>query len=172
MSSAGYYFAYGSNMNPARVQRRGMAVKSYMSGQLSDYILAFNKRSTIYPGAAAANIMVSSGSVVEGVIYELETHQSIETMDPFEGYPARYSRHIVSISTQTGLLDSWVYTANQDHVQEGLKPAQWYLDHLLAGKDFLSESYFEDLAAVVTLPNSDIEPERKAVHSGTSKNSG
>ncbi len=172
MSTAAYYFAYGSNMNPERVKLRGMSVKGYMSGQLSDYRLAFNKRSTIYPGAASANIMMSNGSVVEGVIYELESHRAIEKMDPFEGYPTRYSRHIVPIATQEGTLDSWVYTANEDHIQEGLSPARWYLDHLLAGEAFLSKSYFQDLEAVVTLPDSDVEPKRHSGSAGNSKNIG
>ncbi len=171
MSSAGYYFAYGSNMNPDRVKLRGMAVRSYMGGQLSDYRLVFNKRSTIFPGAASANIMVSSGSVVEGVIYELESHQTIESMDPFEGYPIRYSRHIVSIATRKGALNSWVYTANEDHIQEGLKPAKWYLDHLLAGKEFLSPSYYMDLARVDPLPDSHIEPVPKSPRTPSSNSS-
>jgi len=160
MSSAGYYFAYGSNMNPERVRVRGMAIRSYMAGTLNDYRLAFNKRSTIVPGAASANVMASPGSVVEGVIYQLEDHTTIETMDPFEGYPVRYGRHIVPIITREGVLESWVYTARADHIQEGLRPARWYLDHLLAGKDMLSEAYFKSLESVVPLADSHIEPRR------------
>ena len=161
MSRSGYYFAYGSNMNPARVRLRRMAIKGYTAGTLSGYRLAFNKRSTIIVGAASANIMVSATSLVEGVIYHLEDLNTIETMDPFEGYPIRYSRHIVPISTTDGVLDSWVYTANEDHVEEGLKPAKWYLDHLLAGKAFLSESYYSALTQIVPLADSDMEPKLK-----------
>ena len=168
MNGAGYYFAYGSNMNPERVKLRGMAIKGYVGGQLSDYRLAFNKRSTIFPGAAAANIMVAHGQVVEGVIYELESLTTIESMDPFEGYPVRYSRHIVPIVTERGVLNSWVYTANEDYIQEGLQPAKWYLEHLLAGREFLSESYYQNLSKVIPLPDSDIEPASKPTHATTS----
>jgi gamma-glutamylcyclotransferase len=162
MNSAEYYFAYGSNMNPERVRLRRMAIKGYMSGTLNGYRLAFNKRSTIIPGAASANIMVSATSRVEGVIYQLENLTTIESMDPFEGYPVRHSRQIVPIETREGVLESWVYTANEDHVQEGLKPAKWYLDHLLAGKEYLSESYHCALTHVVPLANTDKEPAPKA----------
>ena len=79
-------------------------------------------------------------------------------MDPFEGYPERYNRVIVPISTNSGELDVWVYIANSAYIQEGLNPAAWYLEHLLAGRDFLSPDYVEDLSRVVCLPDNGSEP--------------
>ncbi|MBD3645978.1 MAG: gamma-glutamylcyclotransferase, partial [Pseudomonadales bacterium] len=66
-----YYFAYGSNMNPARVEYRGLRVEDYEGGVLHDYELAFNKRSVKHKGAASANVMAIQGGRVEGVIYKL-----------------------------------------------------------------------------------------------------
>ena len=153
-----YYFAYGSNMNSDRVRQRKMSFESASSGRLLDYSLRFNKRSVKYPGAAAANVVASAKGVTEGVVYRLADPEQIEMMDPYEGYPVLYRRTALPIVTKAGVVDAWVYIANEDHVAEGLAPAQWYLNHLLAGRGYLSASYFESLLQIKCLQDSDIEP--------------
>lgn len=153
-----YYFAYGSNMNPKRVEYRGLSFDDFAGGVLYDYRLAFNKRSVKHEGAASANVVEHKGERVEGVIYKLSDPEQIEVMDPFEGYPVRYSRYLLPIETSAGTCDAWVYIANQEYVSQGLKPARWYLDHLLAGRPWLSEAYFRKLQQVPCLPW-DEEPE-------------
>tara|TARA_R110002110_G_scaffold16075_2_gene70471 strand:- start:63 stop:530 length:468 start_codon:yes stop_codon:yes gene_type:complete len=153
-----YYFAYGSNMNPERVMKRKLPIVSYQAGRLENYRLAFNKRSTIYPGAASANVQAAANATVEGLLYTLVDDLSIEVMDPFEGYPERYNRFLLPVVTEQGPLDSWVYLANEAYIQEGLQPASWYLMHLLAGEPLLSQAYYERLAATECLPDSDVEP--------------
>jgi gamma-glutamylcyclotransferase len=153
-----HYFAYGSNMNPDRVRQRKMSFESAASGHLFDYSLRFNKRSVKYPGTAAANVMVSAKGVTEGVLYRLVEPVQIEMMDPYEGYPVRSTRIALPIVTKAGVVEAWVYIANEDHVTEGLVPARWYLNHLLAGRDYLSASYFETLCQTKCLHDSDIEP--------------
>ena len=135
-----------------------MSFESAASGHLFDYSLRFNKRSVKYPGTAAANVMVSAKGVTEGVLYRLVEPVQIEMMDPYEGYPVRYTRIALPIVTKAGVVEAWVYIANEDHVTEGLVPARWYLNHLLAGRDYLSASYFETLCQTKCLHDSDIEP--------------
>jgi hypothetical protein len=55
-----YYFAYGSNMNPARMQARGLVFSAAESARLPGYRLAFNKRSHCTPGVAYANVVHSA----------------------------------------------------------------------------------------------------------------
>jgi cation transport regulator ChaC len=153
-----YYFAYGSNMNLERVRQRKMSFECAESGHLLEYSLRFNKRSVKYSGAAAANVVAAANGVTEGVIYRLIEPEQIEIMDPYEGYPVRYRRIALPIVTKAGVVDAWVYIANEDHVLEGLAPARWYLTHLLAGRDYLSKSYFESLSQTKCLDDSDIEP--------------
>jgi gamma-glutamylcyclotransferase (GGCT)/AIG2-like uncharacterized protein YtfP len=157
--SGHYYFAYGSNMNPARVEKRKMRYSVCESGILSGYKLAFNKRSVKYPGAAAANIVEKKGSQVEGVVYHLNDERQIDVMDPFEGYPVRYNRILVPIKTATETVDVWAYVANPEYLQDGLKPAVWYLNHLLSAREFLSDEYFEQLAMTICLDDSEVEPD-------------
>jgi gamma-glutamylcyclotransferase (GGCT)/AIG2-like uncharacterized protein YtfP len=153
-----YYFAYGSNMNPKRVAGRQMDFASHFSGRLDDYRLAFNKRSVKHPGAASANVVHAPGDYVEGVVYELTAPEQIETMDPFEGYPRRYLRHPMSIDCEAGSVLAWVYMATQEYVVDGLRPAKWYLEHLLAGRPYLSDDYYQTLSQVECLPESELEP--------------
>lgn len=153
-----FYFAYGSNMNPSRVEKRQMPFSGCEAGVLKGYRLIFNKRSALIPGAASANIEMAADDRVEGVIYALQDESGIEAMDPFEGYPVRYDRSLVEIQTKQRNVQSWVYIANEDYRQSGLLPATWYLNHLLAGQPYLSQPYFERLSRQPCLPETDLEP--------------
>ncbi len=154
-----YYFAYGSNMNPARVKKRKMEFHSHERGSLEHYRFAFNKRSVKYPGSASANVNAEQHHITEGVVYRLKEPEQITMMDPYEGYPIRYNRLALPIQVETGVVEAWVYIANDDYVMEGLRPNRWYLEHLLSARAHLSDGYYEMLAATLCLPDSDVEPE-------------
>ena len=153
-----HYFAYGSNMNPARMRVRGLAFDEVLAGRVDDFELVFNKRSTKVTGAAAANIIASLDGRVEGVLYRLVSGVEIQKMDPFERYPEDYDRQTLMVNTGSGLTAAWVYLANPSATAPGLRPARWYLNHLMAGEEFLSPDYARALRAVHCLENSDVEP--------------
>lgn len=146
-----WYFAYGSNMNQIRMRDRGMQVVGARSGWMQNVRLVFNKRAADQDGIAYANIAHAPGDRVEGVLYELADVGEIVRMDPFEGAPRFYSRDVFPIETgQSGQQPAWVYVANRAMICEGLKPAAWYLAHLLEGRAYLSEAYFQRLVQVET----------------------
>ncbi len=155
---ANWYFAYGSNMNPSRVQARGMGFGDAVAGTLHGFALHFNKRSTIHPGMAAANVCPVPDTSVEGVLYQMSSPDQIRQMDPFEGYPTRYTREARHILCDGRSVSAWVYIATQAYVCDGLRPARWYLDHLLAGEQYLSEQYVAMLRGIECLPDSMSEP--------------
>lgn len=142
-----WYFAYGSNMNPARVAARIGATRRVMAGVLHDYRLRFDKASKI-AGIAHANVAAVIGERVEGALFELERPEQIQLMDPFEGYPADYQRHRLAVSTREGDIEAWVYIATPGTTATALRPAREYLDHLLAGEPYLSRAYHARLADV------------------------
>ncbi len=146
-----YYFAYGSNMNPARMQARGLLVEEAIAGQLPGFTLCFNKRAHDHPGRAYANIRHQAGAVVEGVLYRLSAASEIFKMDPFEGTPVYYSRERMPVQTAQGPISAWIYVANPAWREEGLAPSRSYLAHLLAGRDHLSAPYWTALAATAFL---------------------
>ncbi len=147
-----YYFAYGSNMNPRRVAERGLAVVEALPGRLDNMALRFNKRSRRDPRWACANIAWCPGEVVEGVLYHLADERQILLMDPFEGAPYYYSRECFPVVVADGSTrPAWTYVANRAHIDHRVKPLRWYLEHLLAGRDFLSPGYLARLAATPCL---------------------
>ncbi len=158
-SETGYYFAYGSNMNPDRVRQRKMDFQSAQSGLLIGYRLVFNKPSLKHPGAASANLIADQDGRTEGVIYRLSAPDQIGRLDPYEGYPVRYHRLVLPILLGQDQVNAWVYMATPAYITEGLRPARWYLEHLLAGRHFLGKEYIDALATTPCLPNSILEPD-------------
>ncbi|MEQ6918448.1 gamma-glutamylcyclotransferase family protein [Halomonas aquatica] len=142
-----YYFAYGSNMNPARVAARIGCTRRVLPGVLHDHVLRFDKASKV-PGIAHANVSASAGERVEGALFELEHPGQIRDMDPFEGYPHEYDRHRLPVATREGTIESWVYIAAPGTTAGALRPAREYLVHLLAGEPFLTPDYHARLAGV------------------------
>ncbi len=138
-------------MNPQRMETRGLAVSEACSGILRGVALAFNKRAADAPHRSYANVIYSPHTHVEGVLYRLDCPSEIIKMDPFEGTPRLYSRELYHIETAQGDVPAWVYIANPSMISEGLLPARWYLDHLLAGKAYLSETYYQKLRGYACL---------------------
>jgi|AntRauTorcE11898_2_1112593.scaffolds.fasta_scaffold04444_3 gamma-glutamylcyclotransferase (GGCT)/AIG2-like uncharacterized protein YtfP len=149
-----WYFAYGSNMNPARVAARIGATRQVMAGVLHDYSLRFDKASKV-AGIAHANVAAVVGERVEGALFELESPEQIQMMDPFEGYPGDYERHRLPVTTHEGDIEAWVYIAAPGTTATALRPAREYLEHLLAGEPYLSRAYHARLTEVEAV--SDLE---------------
>ena len=148
MEKLGYYFAYGSNMNPERMRKRGVPFFSYRRAVLKDHRLAFNKLCRLYEGGfGCANVEPAKGEVVEGVLYEVDLSEAIPTLDYYEGYPNHYERKVLKVETDDGEVEAFVYIAHPSKVREGLKPSPEYLYHLLEAcrLGLLSESYCERL---------------------------
>lgn len=139
------YFAYGSNMNPDRVRARGIVFHRVLGARLQGYSLVFNKTSGRHAGVGHANLVIDHSAVVEGVLYWLDGADEITKMDPFEVTPINYSRDIVEVDTQQGPRLSWTYFANPALRMAGLQPPRSYMNHLLAGKTYLSPAYYERL---------------------------
>lgn len=137
------YFAYGSNMNPARVAGRGLQVSGCKRARLNDVTLVFDKASSDHPGCAHANLAFARGRWVEGVLFQLAAPEEILKMDVFERAPINYSREIVVVRTEHGDATAWTYFGNPALRRPDLRPERAYLDHLLAARDYLSHEYFE-----------------------------
>lgn len=138
-----YYFAYGSNMSFDRMAERIGSYTFIGVGILNGYSLVFNKRSKKDPSVGFANIVESDGWV-EGFIYSLD---SIKPMDKYEGFPKHYERRKMGVSVGGSFIECWVYIANPEMVEEGLKPTSDYLGFLLENKLLLSPEYSDFLSS-------------------------
>lgn len=95
-----YYFAYGSNLDEAQVQKRTPFAKFVCRVALKDYKLTFVTYSYSWKGGIA-NVEPSEGDVVYGVLWHF-TDEMLTKMDRYEGYPNKYTRKEVQV---TKLID-------------------------------------------------------------------
>jgi cation transport regulator ChaC len=151
-----WYFAYGSNMNPARLsdqrlKERAVQMGPRIGGRLDGWRLAFNKIARSPAGAAAGNIVEAPGETVHGTLNEMPD-AGLQVLDIWEGVAdGHYERRTVPVvRADTGeTVDAIVYVALK--VGDGLRPTREYLGHLLAGRDLLPADYWERLSATPTL---------------------
>jgi len=139
------YFAYGSNMNPARVAARGLEFECVEGARLTGFTLRFDKHARDHAGTGHASIAWDPTGTVEGVLFWLRSADEILKMDPFERTPINYSRDAVVVTTACTQVAAWTYFANPAVQRQGLLPARAYLEHLLAGAPYLSAAYCERL---------------------------
>jgi cation transport regulator ChaC len=150
-----WYFAYGSNMNPARLvddrlKPKGVALGLRVGGRLDGWRLTFDKTARAPKGAGAGNIVVAPGNVVHGTLNEMPL-AGLDVLDVWEGVAGgHYERRTMPVvRADTGdTVEAVTYVALL--VGEGLRPTRDYLGHLLAGRDLLPERYWEWLKATPT----------------------
>ena len=143
------YFAYGSNMDQDRMEERGIKIISAKSGIAKNCNLVFNKIAFFNDFIGYANIEFEANMFVEGVIYAIED-DDVKKLDKAEGYPNHYNKWKLKIETQNGEIEEcFTYIANPIRTRAGLKPTRDYLNHLLEGKDFLSNKYYKKLTSTI-----------------------
>ena len=137
-----WIFCYGSNMDQQRMIDRNVKFDKIISGKLLNYELKFNKISK--KQGAVANIEYKEGSIVEGVLYNVE---DLTILDKYEGVSSgHYNRILLNVEG----VAAYVYICeNPQYIKEGLKPTQEYLNHLLEGKNYMSEEYFQKLKMII-----------------------
>jgi gamma-glutamylcyclotransferase len=151
-----WYFAYGSNMNPARLadqrlKERAVQMGPRIGGRLEGWRLVFNKIARSPEGAAAGNIVEAPGAVVHGTLNQMPD-AGLAVLDIWEGVAGgHYKRQTVPVArADTGAtVEAVTYIALK--ISEGLRPTREYLGHLLAGKDLLPAAYWEKLKETPTL---------------------
>jgi gamma-glutamylcyclotransferase len=150
-----WYFAYGSNMNPARLvderlKPKGVAIGERVGGRLDGWQLAFNKRARTPVGSGAGNIVPMAGGIVHGTLNALPD-AGFEVLDHWEGVAGgHYERRTVPVvrADNGATIEAITYVALL--IGEGLRPTHEYLRHLLAGRDLLPAAYWEWLKATPT----------------------
>ena len=148
------YFAYGSNMDPARLfedrmAKAGVAWGRRIGARLDGWRLAFDKPWSKYKGAAVATIRPAPGGVVHGTLNELGS-RGLDVLDSYEGVAGGHYRRLdVSVFADGRAVIATTYIAVADPVP-GLRPTTAYLAHLLAGRDLLPPVYWEGLKRIET----------------------
>ena len=111
-----YYFAYGSNMNHDQMVKRCPDAKYFGIGFLPDYKLAFTRNSTKWE-SPVADILVSTGDIVWGVIY-IVTEEDLKKLDKCEGHPTIYKRRSETVMKYNTLTFELI--GRSDDIEENL----------------------------------------------------
>jgi len=141
-----YYYAYGSNMDDKRMTERGVNFLSKEKGTLKGYKFIINKKSQKNQNLGFANIIRDDNSEVEGIIYEVNP-EDILKLDKFEGAPKHYRRETYTIDNKQCVI----YIANNEWTSKNeLEATYEYKNHILEGKEYLSEKYYNKLLEIKT----------------------
>ena len=132
-----------------KIKRRINFYKKF-SGKIDGWEIVFDKTASGKPGVAYSNILPKEDSWVEGIVYKIKSEDILNKLDKREGWPEHYEKEYMSVKTTNGFLECLVYVANPNKTQQGLHPERKYLDEILAGKEFLSDSYYSELKNTAT----------------------
>ena len=127
------YFAYGSNMLPARLQARCSSARVIDTATAQSFRLEFTKPGK--DGSGKATLVESAFSEVAtlGVLFEIEwteLHQLDRAKGAGYGYDRENSFRVTSASTGE-TITATTYLASAKNPE--LEPFDWYLALLLAG---------------------------------------
>ncbi len=116
------YFAYGSNLCVDQMARRCPNAADPRPAMLADHDWLINER-------GVATVEPFDGSQVHGVVWELDDHD-LATLDSAEGVPVRYRRDRLTVHTDAGPSEAWVYI---DHRVDPGPPRPGYLERIIDG---------------------------------------
>ena len=137
MSGTVRIFAYGSNLDSRRMRGRTPSARAVGVATLQGHDLRFHKRG-LHCGTGKADAFPTGEDAhcVHGVIYEI-ARDELPDLDRAESLGISYDRveRVVRLETEGGSVEvtAWVYVAREDQIDSGLRPLEWYLEHVLRG---------------------------------------
>ena len=161
------YFAYGSNMSLARLQKRVPSAGKIGSCVLRGHVLRFHKQGKDGSGKCDAFETRNIDDYLIGVLFRIDSRQKAR-LDAIEGLGYGYEEKWVSVRHQSGAqYQAATYYATR--IDGALKPYSWYKNHVLVGarEATLPEDYIGGIEAVEHIedPDSMRDEIERAVHS-------
>lgn len=137
MSDVVWYFAYGSNMQPATFNgRRGIAPVRALAARLDGWQLVLDKPPLLPVGSGMANVVRAAGSVVLGVAYAV-TASDLRHIELTEGVLIgnyrRVAVRVASLATPSEVFEA--VTLASDQRDPALGPSRRYMALLVEGAE-------------------------------------
>lgn len=157
------YFAYGSNLNPARLEGRGIPPRFVSRAYARGYTLGFPRR--LRDGGGVAGMIPSADSIVEGALY-LMSDEQFKILDRYEEHPRAYFRTplIVTVAPTPNdrpIVPRLCVVTYEAVPGTSAPPTAEYLGHMITGARFWQLSQ-ETLGFLES-----ITPLRDGVHSSS-----
>ena len=136
MSELVWYFAYGSNMQPATFGgRRGIVPRRAVPARLRGWQLVFDKPPILPVGGAMANVVESVGAEVLGVAYQV-TAEDLAHIDLTEGVLiGNYHRVAVRVAPLDGGPELEAFTLTSERRDPSLCASYRYMALLIEGAE-------------------------------------
>lgn len=156
------YFAYGSNLHPARLRARTPSCRRVGVATLAGYALRFNHASST-DASAKCNIVVADDSVVHGVVYDLLAAERA-ALDRAEDLGVGYDLVDLSVSLDGREQPVFCYVGLPHTLDDSLRPFRWYRDIVLHGarQHVFPVPYLDAIAATPVIEDPDSK--RDAYH--------
>ena len=131
-----WYFAYGSNMQPATFAgRRGILAARALPARLAGWQLVFDKPPLLPMGQGMANVVATPGAEVLGVAYAISA-DDLAHVDLTEGVLIEnYRRVAVEVVALVGGAPFQAWTLTSERRDVGLLPSERYMALLVDGAE-------------------------------------
>jgi hypothetical protein len=151
------YFAYGSNMLPARLLDRCPSARPIGLGIARDLAIQFSKASK--DGSGKATLVAVEGARVPGVIFEIDLAERTK-LDRYEDLGSGYRRDdalLIEDVARGGTVRTSSYFGTSLDGQ--LKPFDWYLAIVIAGANHhgLDAGHIAALRATEFVEDTDLD---------------
>lgn len=146
------YAAYGSNLHPARLAERLPSARLLGTGQLQDWSLRFHKRSRDASGKC--NIVPGREGACFAIFDISRDDKSV--LDRIEGVGSGYAAASLIIPP---FGECATYIAEASHVDDALRPYDWYRQLVLAGANYhgFPDDYIARIERVQAVGDPDAE---------------
>lgn len=151
------YFAYGSNMHPARLEKRIGPCDIISVARLQRAELRFHKIGLDRSGKCDIVFQQNYSMEVWGVVYQISERQK-SRLDQYESLGQGYQILNTEVLTQQNQsMNVFTYQAMPQYIDHSLKPFDWYHELVMLGAQFhkFPVSYLDELQQVPFLPDSD-----------------
>jgi cation transport regulator ChaC len=127
------YFAYGSNMDSARLRSRVGECASLGIATLRRHVLRFHKKSI--DGTAKCNAYLTDNDTdcVIGVLFEIPEVRKPD-LDEIEGLGKGYDEQVIEVRLVDGSVrKAFAYIADKAHIDDNRKPTAEYRGYVETG---------------------------------------
>lgn len=156
------YFAYGSNMSPARLRAvdRTPSAQCVGTARVAGYRLVFDKVGRDGSGKADCERSGMPMHVVHGVLFRI-AHGDRPALDRAEDLGNGYDAFDIRVQTVSGSVSALTYLATRKDAT--LAPFTWYMQHVLNGarQGGLPPAYIADIEGVAAVRDLDVAREAR-----------
>jgi len=150
------YYAYGSNLHPARLGARIPSSQLLGIAEISGYELLFHKRGADQSAKCNALYSGNPEHLLLGALFSMSAHEK-PILDAIEG--AGYVVSEVVVIHAGAPWQAFMYVAETEYIDDSLMPYQWYKDLVYLGARFLDfpDHYVSQLGRVDAVEDADGE---------------